>query len=492
VSTKKQRWISLSLHVPSIADYFPFVKLRIALNPFGNKKRWSAMSDVLSLAAIPKPSNVPVEMALIGSVIRNNEIVDEIDGIVSARDFFHPECREIYALIADEIKKGNGIDHNLLSSRLTADEKRVVKTCIENAGTRDLAKEHAKAIAGLAARREMMAIAFDLLLESQNQNIKIEGIIETVEDRIDGLRDGNKDNDDAEHVAVVANRIMDKSNLIHEKGLPPGLRTGVKPLDEIALPMRKGNFIIIAGRPAHGKTALALNILEHVAKCGVPSAMFSYEMTNEEAVERIMAGLAKTSSEKIADGTIYDDQELVRNLEASIAKLRGIPLYIQSPDKLTASNLYLKCKRLVRKYGVKVIAIDYIQLMDGDDNRPEHERISRISKACKRVAKRLGIVVIGISQLNRDIEKRENKIPNLSDLRASGSLEQDADLIIFCFREECYVAMEEPTFGDKGYSEWKVKMDAVRGKAQLIIAKQRRGKIGKVNVHFDHTATRFH
>jgi replicative DNA helicase len=450
------------------------------------------MSDVLSLASIPKPNNIPVEMALIGSIIRNNDIIDEIDGVLSFGDFFHPECQSIYALISKEIKEGGGIDRNLLSSRLTADEKRVLKICIDNAGTRDLAKEHAKTITNLAARREMMAVAFDLLVESQNQNIKIEGIIETVEDRIDGLRDGNKDNDDAEHVAVVAERIMDRSNEINRDGLPPGLQTGIKALDGIALPMREGNFIIIAGRPAHGKTALALNVLEHTAKCGVPSAMFSYEMTNDEAVERIIAGMAHIPSEKIADGTIYKDEKLVRHIEKSISKLKEIPLYIQSPDKLTASNLYLKCKRLVRKYGVKVIAIDYIQLMDGDDSRQENERISRISKACKRVAKRLGIVIIGISQLNRDIEKRENKTPNLSDLRASGSLEQDADLIIFCFREECYVAMEEPSFGDKGYNEWMMKMDAVRGKAQLIIAKQRRGKIGKANVNFDHTATRFH
>ena len=454
---------------------------------------------MLNLAKIPKPSNIPIEMALIGAVLRNNDLLDNIEGLVSSKDFFDHQCREIYALIEDDARAAKNFDEHLLSSRLGQPERTKMLECLLQPAPAGMLVQHAKTIADLAARRELMSLGFDLLTISTNENLNVNEISEDVENRVDRIRQGTISTEEAENVGVIAKRICAQASKLYEEGQPVGLRSGIINLDKIMLPLRPKNFVIIAGRPSQGKTSLALNIAENIAIAadhGLPwagaVAMFSYEMSKEEAIERILSRHANLPSSEISNGNICGDYDKYVELYKYAQYLEQVPFYVEAPDSLTAENLYSKCRRLVRKYGVKMIIIDYLQLMDGDESRNANDRISRISKACKRTASRLGVVIVGLSQLSRAIESREDKTPLLSDLRESGSLEQDADLIVFCYREEYYLALSEPSMADPRWSAWSVKMEEARGNAALIVGKQRRGRQGRCNVQFCGVRTWFH
>ena len=454
---------------------------------------------MLNLAQIPKPSNVPIEKSLIGAILRNNDLIYEIEGVVSAKNFFDPSCREIYALIEEEARAAKAFDEHLLSSRLSPEDRKVMLECLEKRASPGMIVPHAKAIAELFARRELMSLGFDLLVISTNESLNVSEIAESTENRVDQIRQGSSTREEAENVGVIARRVCANGEELYKTGQEEGLKTGIINLDRIMLPLRKKNFVIIAGRPAQGKTALALNICYNIAvasEMGLPwagpVAMLSYEMSKEEAIERILARELNISSSDISSGEFCGHPESFVKIQDYVKKLESVPFYVETPDRLTADNLYAHCLRLKRKYGVKMIIIDYLQLMDGGEKLQSNDRITRISKACKRAASRLDIVIVGLSQLSRAIENREDKTPLLSDLRESGSLEQDADLIIFVYRDEYYLALSEPPPTDIKYLEWAAKMEVARDQATLIVGKQRRGRQGRVNVSFCGTRTLFY
>jgi replicative DNA helicase len=454
---------------------------------------------MLNLAQIPKPANVPIEKSLIGAVLRNNDLVYEVEGIVSAQNFFDPSCREIYALIEEEARAAKAFDEHLLASRLSSEDRETMLECRENRAAPNMVIPHAKAIAELSARRELMTLGFDLLMTSTNEGLNVNEIAEKTENRIDQIRQGSSSREEAENVGVIARRICAKGAELYQSGQEEGLKSGIQNLDNIMLPLRRKNFVIIAGRPAQGKTALALNICHNIAlaaEMGLPwagpVAMLSYEMSKEEAIERILAREFNISSSEISNGNFCGHPELYMKVQEYARRLESVPFFVETPDRLTADNLYAHCLRLKRKYGVKMVIIDYLQLMDGGEKLQANDRITRISKACKRAAARLDIVIVGLSQLSRAIENREDKTPLLSDLRESGSLEQDADLIIFCYRDEYYLALSEPPPTDIKYLEWAAKMEIAKGNATLIVGKQRRGRQGRVNVRFCGTRTLFY
>jgi replicative DNA helicase len=286
-----------------------------------------------------------------------------------------------------------------------------------------------------------------------------------------------------------------------------GLSTGLRDLDEKLGGLQSSDLIILAGRPAMGKTALATNIAYNVAKRfqaeyladgstvvkdGGLVAFFSLEMSSEQLATRIISGQAEVSSEYIRRGKISEDdfQQLV-----NVAReLQSLPFYIDDTGGLTIAQISARARRLKRQRGLGLIVVDYLQLLAGSAKKASEGRVQEVTEitvGLKALAKELGVPIIALSQLSRQVENRDDKRPQLADLRESGSIEQDADVVMFVYREEYYLGRAEPKAGTPEYVDWQDQMSKIHGVAEVIIGKQRHGPTGTVRLHFDGRFTRF-
>jgi replicative DNA helicase len=287
-----------------------------------------------------------------------------------------------------------------------------------------------------------------------------------------------------------------------------GFTTGLESLNAKIGGLHKSDLIIVAGRPGMGKSALGTNIgfaaarrflqdvengIEAGKSAGAPVALFSLEMSADQLATRILAEQSGISSENLRMGRI--SQQEFRQLARAAAELQSLPLYIDDTPGLTIAALRTRARRLKRQKGIGVVVVDYLQLLQGSgrgssaDNRVQE--ISEISRGLKQLAKELDVPVIGLSQLSRAVEQREDKRPQLSDLRESGSIEQDADIVLFIYREDYYLAAKQPTDDHPDFAEWQEQMNRAYGRAEVIVAKQRHGATGKVPLRFDSRITKF-
>jgi replicative DNA helicase len=287
-----------------------------------------------------------------------------------------------------------------------------------------------------------------------------------------------------------------------------GFTTGLDSLNAKMGGLHKSDLIIVAGRPGMGKSSLATNIGFNAAKrllqdqedgielaksAGAPVALFSLEMSADQLATRILAEQSGISSENLRMGRI--SQQEFRSLARAAAELQSLPLYIDDTPGLTIAALRARARRLKRQKGIGIVIVDYLQLLQGTgkgsagDNRVQE--ISEISRGLKQLAKELDVPVIALSQLSRAVEQREDKRPQLSDLRESGSIEQDADIVIFIYREDYYLAAKQPGDDHPDFAAWQEEMARAYGLAEIIVAKQRHGSTGKVRVKFDSRITRF-
>jgi replicative DNA helicase len=312
--------------------------------------------------------------------------------------------------------------------------------------------------------------------------------------------------------ALEAIRMADKA--LSSGGGLSGLTTGINAINAKTGGLHNSDLLILAGRPGMGKTSLATNIAFNTARkyvqeladgvpadklSGTPVAFFSLEMSADQLATRILAEQSEVSSEALRMGKI--SREEFRNLARASTELQDLPLYIDDTPGLTIAALRTRARRLKRQRQIGLIVVDYLQLLQGtgksggDQNRVQE--ISEISRGLKTLAKELQVPVLALSQLSRQVESREDKRPQLSDLRESGSIEQDADIVMFVYREDYYLANKEPREGAEGgkgqesYEEWQRQMNEVYGQAELIVAKQRHGATGKVKLRFDARITRF-
>jgi replicative DNA helicase len=286
-----------------------------------------------------------------------------------------------------------------------------------------------------------------------------------------------------------------------------GVATGLRDLDAKMGGLQSSDLIIIAGRPGMGKTSLATNIAYNIARAyegevqadgttkavhGGAVGFFSCEMSGEQLATRILAERTGIPSSHIRRGGITEmDFEKIR--ECSI-ELQSLPFYVDETGGLSISQLTARARRLKRQKGLDLIVIDYIQLLQGSSKRGNDNRVQEITEITtnlKALAKELNVPVIALSQLSRQVENRDDKRPQLSDLRESGSIEQDADVVLFVYREEYYLANKEPRAGTPEYEKWQLDMDLAHGKAEVIIGKQRHGPTGTVELHFEASVTRF-
>ena len=453
------------------------------------------------------PSNLEAEQALIGSVLVNNDIIDEISNIVSSNKFFDPIHKKIYEVIENLNNKGmiaNPITlKNYFENENGLNEVGGVEYLIKltrfSSSTRQ-AIDYSKLIHEMFVRRELINISDNITEESRNENLEKneENIIEDAEQSLYQLAERGNFSQSYMKFNQALDQTIEMATLAmkSDQGIV-GVPTGLTDLDEKLGGLHKSDLVIIAGRPSMGKTALATNIAYHAAKKihengeKTSVAFFSLEMSSEQLSTRILSEQARIQSNEIRRGKATEE-ELNRYIETS-RNIYDLPLYIDETPAISISALSNRARRLKRLFGLNLIVVDYIQLMRTSSKRNDGrvQEISEITQGLKALAKELSVPVLALSQLSRAVEQRDDKIPQLSDLRESGSIEQDADVVMFVYREEYYLEKKQPKLGSIEHAEWQSKMNDILGQADIIIGKQRHGPTGNIQVEFEGQYTRF-
>ena len=453
------------------------------------------------------PSNIEAEQALIGSILVNNDIIDEISNIVNHNNFYDPLHSKIYNLIENLHNKGmianpitlkNSFENDAALSEIGGTEYLVKLTRFSSSVKQSI--DYAKIVHEKFVKRELVQISNTLSDEAIDETIDKTGenIIQDTEKSLFDLAERGtfhqsflKFNQALDQTIEMATNAMKSDHGI------VGVPTGLNDLDERLGGLHRSDLVIIAGRPSMGKTALATNIGYYAAKKILDDnkkssiAFFSLEMSSEQLSTRILSEQSRIKSNDIRRGKVTEE-EFNRLIETS-RNIHDLPLYIDETPAITISTLSNRARRIKRLFGLDLIIVDYIQLMTTGSKRYDGrvQEISEITQGLKALAKELSVPVLALSQLSRAVEHRDDKKPQLSDLRESGSIEQDADVVMFVFREEYYLERKEPKLGTIEHGEWQAKMNEIIGSADIIIGKQRHGPTGNIQVEFEGIYTKF-
>ena len=453
------------------------------------------------------PSNIEAEQALIGSILVNNDIIDEISNIVNHKNFYDPLHSKIYNLIENLHNKGmianpitlkNSFENDAALSEIGGTEYLVKLTRFSSSVKQSI--DYAKIVHEKFVKRELVQISETLSDEAVDETIDKTGenIIQDTEKSLFDLAERGtfhqsflKFNQALDQTIEMATNAMKSDHGI------VGVPTGLNDLDERLGGLHRSDLVIIAGRPSMGKTALATNIGYYAAKKILDDnkkssiAFFSLEMSSEQLSTRILSEQSRIKSNDIRRGKVTEE-EFNRLIETS-RNIHDLPLYIDETPAITISTLSNRARRIKRLFGLDLIIVDYIQLMTTGSKRYDGrvQEISEITQGLKALAKELSVPVLALSQLSRAVEHRDDKKPQLSDLRESGSIEQDADVVMFVFREEYYLERKEPKLGTIEHGEWQAKMNEIIGSADIIIGKQRHGPTGNIQVEFEGIYTKF-
>ena len=454
------------------------------------------------------PSNIEAEQALIGSVLVNNDIIDEISNIINSRIFYDPAHIKIYEVIENLNNKGmianpitlkNYFEKDNMLNEVGGTEYLVKLTRFS--GSSKQALDYAKIIHEMYLRRELILISDKLSSDTLNANSQeqnAENIIEGTEKSLFDLAERGSFSQSFLKFNQALDQTIEMATLAmkNDQGIV-GMPTGLTELDEKLGGLHKSDLIILAGRPSMGKTALATNIAynvsRHILKKQEKSsvAFFSLEMSSEQLSTRILSEQAKIRSDDIRRGKVTEE-EINRYIETS-RNIYDLPLYIDETPAITIATLSNRARRIKRLFGLGLVVVDYIQLMRSSSNKNESrvQEISEITQGLKALAKELSVPVLALSQLSRAVEQRDDKQPQLADLRESGSIEQDADVVMFVYREEYYLERKQPKLGSIEHAEWQSKMNDVTGLADIILGKQRHGPTGTIKVEFEGIYTKF-
>ncbi len=472
-------------------------------------------SDALTFRQAPH--NLEAEQALLGAILVNNEALDRVSGFLQPGHFYDPLHARIYETLATLIHAGKTATPITVKTFFENAEPIDANTSVPqylgrlaaNATTIINAAEYGRTVYDLATRRALIIIGEDMVNGAYDSAVDHapKAQIEEAESRLYSLAEQNKYGQGFESFqSALVTAITMANSAFQRAGHLSGASTGLSDLDHKLGGLQRSDLIILAGRPSMGKTALATNIAYNVAKAykgerGADGEMqttdggivgfFSLEMSSEQLATRILAEQAEISSEKIRRGMI--DETEFRKLSEVASEMSRIPLFIDQTGGITVAQLSARARKLKRQHGLDVLVVDYLQLLSGskrgDGNRVQE--ITEITTGLKALAKELVVPIIALSQLSRQVENREDKRPQLSDLRESGSIEQDADVVMFVFREEYYIERTKPAEGTPEFADWMTKMSQVSGKAEVIIGKQRHGPVGTVELSFEGQFTRF-
>jgi replicative DNA helicase len=472
------------------------------------------------------PHNIEAEQALLGAILVNNSAYHRVSEFLLAEHFAEGVHGRIFAAIAKLIERGQIANPVTLKNLFDQDG-----ALAEIGGAQYLARlatavvtiinadDYGRTIHDLYLRRQLITIGEDTVNDAYNFDLERDAgaQIEATEKKLfDLATTGQHDGGFRAFNQALTEAIVMAEAAFKRSGRTTGVSTGFTDLDKLLGGLHPSDLVILAGRPAMGKTALATNIAFSAAKSyragkgadgrtiaedGAVAGFFSLEMSAEQLATRVLSEESGVASDRIRRGDVKHE-DFDRFVQAS-QRLASVPLFIDDTPALSITGLRTRARRLMRQQGLGIIIVDYLQLLRGlPDGRGAENRvqeISEITRGLKALAKELNVPVLALSQLSRAVENREDKRPMLADLRESGSIEQDADVVMFVFREEYYLGRKEPTkmeFDDdrkfnEAYEKWHQRFQEVHGTAEVIIGKQRHGPIGKVTLRFDGETTKF-
>jgi replicative DNA helicase len=465
------------------------------------------------------PHNLDAEQALIGAILIDNQVTSRIGDMLKPVHFYDPVHGRIYDTITKMIQKGALADGITLHAKFSQDGAlkdiggaAYLATLVDAAADPIAAADYGKLIFDLAMRRDLIRIGAEMMNDAGDyEDGGMEGgskLIEDAERKLYTLAETGQINQGFKSFAAsLATTIGIAAAAFQRDGALIGVPTGLNEIDRMLGGLHKSDLLILAGRPSMGKTALATNIAFNAAQRykrevqpdgsfkttdGGVVAFYSLEMSAEQLTMRLLADYTGIGSDRMRRGDL-NKEEYARLRDAAI-DLQSIPLYIDDTGGISISALAARARRLQRQHGLDLLVVDYLQLVTASGNRRDGNRVqevSEITQGLKALAKELQVPVIALSQLSRQVENREDKRPQLADLRESGSIEQDADVVMFVYRHAYYLERQEPKAGTPEHFDWQNEVSEMRNIAEVIIGKQRHGPIGKVRLGFQAEVTKF-
>lgn len=461
------------------------------------------------------PANILAEQMLLGTILANNESYHKISDILNREHFYEPIHKRIYEAITVFIDRGmlanlvtlkTHFDHDPILKELNQTDYLIklssLSTTIINIS------DYAKIIIDLAIRRKLISLGEDIVNDAYKSELNVTAgqQVERAEQELFNLGNlGRDSNSNIQGLKTSLGQALEKiQSAFKRKESITGISTGFIDLDRMLCGLQNSDLLILAARPSMGKTALSINLAlnaclhlkDNFAKEGdqvVPSVgFFSLEMSAEQLATRMMAIFSQVHSSNLRSGQISEN-DFTKIVKAS-KDLANLAFYIDDTPSISISALRTRARRMKRRHNLSLLVVDYLQLLKGSSRSSEDSRvqeISEITQGLKAIAKELNIPVIALSQLSRAVEQREDKRPLLSDLRESGSIEQDADVVMFIYRDEYYLVRKQPEVGTLEYERWQEEMNKVVNTTEVIIAKQRNGPVGAIKLHFDSKTTKF-
>jgi replicative DNA helicase len=462
------------------------------------------------------PHNIEAEQALLGAILVNNEAFYRVSDFLAPEHFYEPVHRDIFEVVGKIIRAGKSATpitaKTYLPDQLTGEV--TMQAYLSRLGAEATtvlnAADYGQAVYDLAIRRSLIQIGEGMVSVAYDADVEMTApkqIEEAEKSLFDLAEKGRYDGGFQSFGNALTEAIKMASEAYQRDGTLSGTSTGLTDLDRLMGGLQRSDLIILAARPAMGKTALATNIAFHVARSwkgeitpdghrrttdGGQVGFFSLEMSAEQLATRILAEQAEISSSDIRRGNIHESQ-FSRLVDVS-NMMASVPLYIDDTGGLSVAQLAARARRLKRQKGLDLLIVDYLQLLSGSSRRANENRVqelTEITTTLKALAKELEVPIIALSQLSRQVESRDDKHPQLADLRESGSIEQDADVVLFVYREEYYLKNKEPKEGSPEHLKWQEEMEQVHGRAEVIIGKQRHGPTGTVQLSFEAQYTRF-
>jgi replicative DNA helicase len=463
------------------------------------------------------PHNIEAEQALLGAILINNEAFYRVSDFLEPKHFFERINQEIFELAGRLIRANKSATTVTLKTFLPGDQNiegitlnQYLARLAAEATTIINAADYGRVVYDLSVRRALIEIGGNIVNFAYDATVDStpESHIEDAERKLYEVAETGRYNSGFQGFDRALTKAVDMTAAAYKRdGKLSGLATGLRDLDAKMGGLQSSDLIILAGRPGMGKTSLATNVAYNVAKAwmgetrpdghmatvnGGIVGFFSLEMSAEQLATRIIAEQTGISSSRMRRGDIKDDE--FDQIADKVREIQGLPLFIDETGGVSVAQLAARARRLKRQRGLDLVVIDYLQLMQGSSRRAQEGRVQEITEittGLKALAKELNVPVLALSQLSRQVESRDDKRPQLSDLRESGSIEQDADVVLFVYRDEYYLMNKEPRPGTADHETWRVEMEAVHGKAEVIIGKQRHGPTGTVKMQFEAEVTRF-
>jgi len=441
------------------------------------------MKDIdYSLHKIP-PQNIEAEQSILGGILLDNHAVNSVLEILKVDDFYGEAHRKIFLSIVDLSEKNEPSDLITLSNILR-DKKQIddvggvayLASLVDNVPSAANIAYYSKIVKEKSILRRLIGVSTEILNKSYNTTADVENVLDDAEHAIFEISENKIKPSFFPLKDIIKDSFKAIEKLYEKKALITGITTGFEELDRITSGFQKSDLVIIAGRPSMGKTALAINIAQNAAiEMGISVALFSLEMSKEQLAIRMLSSEARVDSQRLRKGFLGETDW--PKLTTAAGRLSDASIYIDDTPAISVLEMKAKSRRLKAEKGLGLIVLDYLQLMRGrNTSLPREQEISEISRSLKALAKELDVPVVALSQLNRQVEARTDKRPYMADLRESGAIEQDADVILFIYRDELYNKSED---------------NPEKGLAEIIIGKQRNGPTGKVKLAFLNEYTRF-